>query len=228
MVRQLESPVSDARALACLRDESLAALGVDSPFGWPRRFRDFVRGWSASAGGSAPPPASDFSWRRTDRVVHAEVGKLPLSVSTDRIALCTRSWLEVVHASGAQERVDVGQAKRPSRPILEAYPAANLRVFAKAWPRELSRAGEFKRSRAGRRATLLALRRLLSLEVTERQLDQLCGEADEDSDVADALLAAITAAIACDVVEGWRLRAPTAEEAADALDEGWIFFPLRT
>src|SRR4051812_7491601 len=65
-----------------------AKVAIDAPFGWPEPFARAVaahgrmKPWPAGPGEERWP----FERRETDRVVHERAKKLPLSVSTDRIA----------------------------------------------------------------------------------------------------------------------------------------------
>jgi len=61
-------------------------VGVDAPFGWPGAFVEAVVAHHAGS----PWPSFDLTalcYRATDRFVHDETGRRPLSVSSDRIAV---------------------------------------------------------------------------------------------------------------------------------------------
>lgn len=95
--------------------------GIDAPFGWPARFVAAVAGWNEA--GVWPGPwdrgtQRELRLRETDRWIAAEIGKWPLSVSADSIAMCAMRTATVLHALGPVDRV--------RGPRFEAYPAAAL------------------------------------------------------------------------------------------------------
>ena len=108
-------------------DPAHAVVGVDIPFGWPRAFSRFVAGWRVAGGGAAPPGPREFRCRLTDRAVKAELGKEPLSVSADRIAMGARAWVDLVAAGGLAPRIDVSGSLCAERPtLIEVYPGATM------------------------------------------------------------------------------------------------------
>lgn len=215
----VRTPFTDAEAASALTDAGLAVMAVDTPFGWPSAFTSFVSKWSATRG-HPTPSSTDFSFRRTDLVVRAETGKQPLSVSSDRIALCTRSWASVVHAKQATDRVDVGQA--PTRPIIEVYPGASLVVFARRYELELE---HYKKDWAIRRTLVRRVASLFGVEGPNELIASLAGTGNDDSDPTDAFIAALTAVAYLERLAGWDVRRPRDEELIAAQTEGWIYFP---
>src|ERR1700739_4756758 len=61
------------------------AVGIDAPFGWPEAFAVAVAAWNFTSW--TDELRRRLCFRETDRVLHETVGRLPLSVSADRIAL---------------------------------------------------------------------------------------------------------------------------------------------
>lgn len=220
-------PFSDADAGSTLKDPGLDVVAVDTPFGWPKDFTGFVSAWSASSGGTPPPTSQSFSLRTTDLVVRQETGKQPLSVSADRIGLCARSWVNVVTAEKVADRIDVGQRPAPERPVIEVYPGASLKVFAKHSNSKVDDA-DFKKKRASREAALKGLSSVFGVQDPNQLTNMLIGVGDEDSDAADAFLAALTALAYLGQLPGWSVRRPASHELALAETEGWIFFPVPT
>ncbi|MFF0817555.1 DUF429 domain-containing protein [Rhodococcus sp. NPDC003318] len=102
-------------------------IGVDAPFGWPDAFVEFL------AAHHRRSPVRDLGLdtragrlplvrRRTDRMVHAATGIVPLSVSTDLIAHVALRCAGLL-ADLAVAGVDTG---RVDGRVVEAYPAAAL------------------------------------------------------------------------------------------------------
>lgn len=214
------APLDDAwlaEAAVGLRDLPPAAkVGVDAPFGWPAPF--------AQAVGEADPAAWPLGLgadrtalvrRETDRHVHRRTGKLPLSVSTDRIAYpalrCAALLAWWARRTGAAvPRSGEGLA-------CETYPDAVLRLLL-GLPR--GRVPSYKgveAPAAARRATLLEdlAGRGLRLSPAHRAA---CAAGD---DALDALLCAIAARAAA---IGLTEPPPPAQRDA-AAREGWIHLP---
>lgn len=223
---KVAQPFSDADAGSTLKDQGLIVVAVDTPFGWPKDFSSFVSTWSASTGGPPPPTSLSFSLRTTDLVVKQETGKQPLSVSADRIGLCARSWVNVVTAEKVANRIDVGQRPTPERPVIEVYPGASLKVFAKHSNSTVDEV-EFKKKRASREVALKGLLSMFGVRDQQHLAKQLIGVGEEDSDAADAFLAALTALAYLGKLPGWSVRRPSDTELTSAQTEGWIFFPQR-
>lgn len=220
-------PFSDADAGSTLKDRGLNVVAVDTPFGWPKDFTGFVSAWSASTGGPPPPSSASFSLRTTDLVVRQETGKQPLSVSTDRIGLCARSWVNVVTTEKVANRIEVGQSPTAERPVIEVYPGASLKVFAKHSNSTVAEA-DFKKNRGSRQAALKGLFSMFGVQDPNQLTNKLIGVGEEDSDAADAFLAALTAVAYLGQLPGWSVRRPTSNELTLAETEGWIFFPVPT
>lgn len=190
-------------------DEKLDALifesdviGVDAPFGWPEDFVSAVANWTADAW--SPGVRDRFQFRETDRAVRERIGRWPLSVSTDRIALPAMRAMALLHRHGVSDRSGNGQ-------FFEVYPAASLY----AWKLRCRGYKRIDAECAGLRSDILSeLRASLPwLEVPENYIDS--------SDSLDALVASLTARAAA---QGLTIR-PTSAQAAAARTEGWIHFP---
>jgi predicted nuclease with RNAse H fold len=113
-------------------------VGIDAPLGWPE---PFLRALAEDDWPAPGAPRQALERRATDLWIHRTTGKLPMSVSTDRIAYCAM-----------RARVLIGAAPRDgSGRFVEAYPDAALRVWG------VRGVGSYKGPTArGRRAAILA------------------------------------------------------------------------
>lgn len=126
-----------------LDDDALAdlavradAVGIDCALGWPDEFLDFItahaRGDRLERGTVGGGPDEGLAWRRrlayreTDRFVHEQAGRWPLSVSTDRLGLTAMrcaALLDTLDRRGLDvDRSGAGH-------VAEVYPAATLRLW---------------------------------------------------------------------------------------------------
>ncbi len=211
-IRWAESRARVVFARAKLGDRELVELaaahdrvGIDSPFGWPRRFVEFVL---AHRAGELP----EHDWndelnramrmRGTDVRVHERSGKFPLSVSTDRIALIAMRCATLLGKLGVVDRSGVGK-------IGEVYPGATLRVWVLASKDKPTD------------AELLA--RLLARTSEWLVWDELAlANCRASRDCFDAVIASlITRAAAVGLTHP-----PRADELELAREEGWIMLPI--
>jgi hypothetical protein len=206
-VEELKVGVDDDRILelARLGDK----LGIDVPLGWPDAF---VTSVTAHHAGRAWPGSSQRSlcFRETDRLVHRETRRPPLSVSSDRIAIPAMraaAVLSVLAASGML----VDRAGR--RVVVEVYPAAALRRWG------LPASGYKGRDRQDQRRGLI--QQLLARAVCLRPSAVVMAQCEADDNALDALIAALVArAAACGLCE------PVPAEALPLAEkEGWIALP---
>ncbi|MBE2315467.1 DUF429 domain-containing protein [Solirubrobacter sp. CPCC 204708] len=164
--------------------------GIDAPFGWPEPF-------VAAVSGAAPWPRDRrvLTHRATDRFVHREIGKLPMSVTTDRIAYCAMRCVTLIE--GCEIAV-------------EAYPDAALRVWVGGpW-------SSYKRDARERRAVLLEP--LLEVAPLSAAQIEACLAFDDNLDAVVCALVARAAAVDETVP-------PPPELARLAEVEGWIQLP---
>lgn len=207
-----------------LDDDTLAdvavevdSVGIDCALGWPDEFLAFVaahaRGDRLDRGTAGAGPAEGMAWRRrlayreTDRVVRAETGRWPLSVSTDRLGLTAMrcaALLDTLDRRGLD--VDRSGAGR----VAEVYPAATLRRWG------LDTRG-YKIDSARRAALLDDLRRRAPwLDLGAH--DVLLAANDDAFDSLIACLATRAHAL------GRSLPVPD-ELRAQARREGWVALP---
>jgi predicted nuclease with RNAse H fold len=182
------------------------ATGIDAPFGWPMLFVDAVRRWSEGETWPAPLSADTrrpLRLRETDRWIHEQTGKWPLSVSADSIAMCAMRAVTILSRLGDVDRVD--------GPHFEVYPGAAL----KRWG--LDSAG-YKRERQARERLLDALAPPGGwLLLTDAQRVELA----RTDHALDALVCALVARAAAT----GRTQRPSAEMRTVAVREGWIHLP---
>lgn len=207
-----------SNAVLAARAQGADWVGIDAPFGWPEPFVDAVAAWSS--GGAWPgcgdelaePWRREMTLRRTDVHVHERVGKVPLSVSSDRIAYVAMRTAHLLSVLGAVP-VDSGARAVAGGPTcVEVYPAGTLAAIG-------ADARGYKRA-DGRDVRLRLLDHVGSqwpqLQATEH-VDELVA-----SDHAfDALLSAITAWCAA---RGTTLL-PEPHDEPQARVEGWIHLP---
>ncbi len=225
-VTHVHSSGTDRDVVKVCTNVSLDVVAIDIPFGWPSAFCRFVHEWSATGDNNPTLPEPEtFRFRATDRVIRKELGKTPLSVSSDRIAMGARAWAAIAanHLLRPQIRVEVETKPTELPMIVEVYPAATL---AALFPKN----GAFKRykSDAAIRASLLdQLKLQFRLRYDNQQRSEIVS-GGSDSDKIDALIAAITALIHIGRVPKWTSRSPEKIEIEAARREGWIFFPVQS
>lgn len=239
VVDQVLSPLASTDITNLCKQRTISTVGIDIPFGWPRKFSEFVSDWTPTSGASTVCPASlDYRYRTTDRFVHSRLGKWPLSVSSERFALGTRLWCELYQKENLNGRIDlIGNRPTGAPTIIEVYPAATLAALSKGGLR-LAIAG-YKADEKIRRPLLKRVTETFGITFTgSLTLEQIVGSG-KGSDMADALIAALTAAVydfdpalatggnGATPLGGWRICKPSEAQRADALKEGWIFFPTK-
>ena len=197
-------------------------VAIDAPFGWPE---PFVRAVAAHGRLQPWPSALDekrwrFERRETDRVVRERANKLPLSVSTDRIAYPAMRCAAILGA--LQVRLGGEAVARDGTGLVaEAYPDAALRCWLpELWAaREGSYKGASQAARDRRERLVEALLGALGdrFAVTLEQREQ-CVDSD---DCLDALVCALLAR----AVQRGATIAPKHEHRRLARVEGWIHLP---
>lgn len=191
------------------------AVGIDAPFGWPQPFVDFLAEEGAPPWDAARRDALCF--RRTDRRVWAALGRPPLSVSSDRIALPAMRCAGLLRALGVADRSGGGR-------VVEVYPAVALKrwgLLAKGYkaPRRAPR----RLGEAAADAPLPLLFGALLAACPWLEIGEVAAAlCRRDDDAFDALVAALIArAAALGLTER-----PAPEEEDLARVEGWIAVPV--
>jgi predicted nuclease with RNAse H fold len=200
--------VAEGPALQCT-DEDLDALigradvvGIDAPFGWPTEFVAAVAGWTAREWSANARDRLQF--RETDFAVRDRIGRWPLSVSTDRIALPAMRAMALLHRHGVTDKSGGGR-------FFEVYPAGSLFCWNLRY-RGYKRIDD--ECASYRKEILNELRAKMSwLEVSDAYA--------ESSDSLDALVASLTARAAA---QG-QTSACSQIQLEAAKREGWIHLP---
>jgi Protein of unknown function (DUF429) len=198
-------------------------VGIDAPFGWPEPFADALAAharmepWPAGLGEGR----ARFERRATDVFVWERAKKLPLSVSTDRIAYPAMRCAAILGA--LQGRLGAAAVARDgSGVVAEAYPDAALRRWLPdEWiARETSYKGAAPAARARRERLVATLRAALGarLALSDSQHARCC----ESDDCLDALVCALVARA---VQLGSTIPPGDPEQRRLALVEGWIHLP---
>ena len=201
-------------------------IGIDAPFGWPdamvRAVRHHAEGqpWPESAG------SQKLRYRATDWFVQARTasngtGVWPLSVSSDRIAVCAwrcASLLSRFSDSVGRPIDRTGAEMSPGRALVEVYPAAALAMWGLA-----SRG--YKRTGTGPLEARRAIVEALSSVAGEALVvdDDVTAACIGSDDALDALVASLVARAAA---TGDTLL-PDDGDLEVARREGWIHLPER-
>jgi predicted nuclease with RNAse H fold len=178
------------------------AVGIDAPFGWPTEFSLTVSVWNFNYWN--PELREELCFRKTDRFVYETVGRWPLSVSADRIALPAMRTFALLVRHGVTDRS--GNEK-----FYEVYPAGSLSRWS------LTNRGYKKNTDDHEQARMSILDRLCKA-MPWLVVPEACAAT---GDGLDALIASLTARAA---MQGRTLR-PTPEQAPYARREGWIHLP---
>jgi len=192
-------------------------VAIDAPLGWPT---DFVRGladpdrWPVGIDGDR----SRLERRATDHWVHRMTGKLPLSVSTDRIAYAAmRAAGLIAHYSDA-----TGHAVDRTGftgTLCETYPDPAIRTLG-LWPEQFGKRDSYKGDATHVREAIVAtLQRQAPWLVMQPEHAAACVDSD---DCLDALICALVArATEMDCSEP-----VPGEYLSEAMSEGWIHLPV--
>jgi predicted nuclease with RNAse H fold len=191
-------------------------IGIDCPLGWPDTFVRFLRDFHEGSHAGIPAVA-DSAWRRslayriTDEQVRTDLAEfkvIPLSVATDRIGLTA------MHAARLQALLAaVGHKvdRDGTGLIVEVYPAGGLAYWG-------MKHRQYKGSKyeVALGDLVGSLPRWLKLGEHEA----LCRRSDHAFDAVVAALLARAAALGF-------TKAPSADQLAAAIREGWIAMPNR-
>ena len=183
--------------------------GIDCPFGWPTAFLAFLCAASRPTGEPIQQhqrPYRELRYRATDLAVHRVVGRWPLSVSSDLIAVAAFRCQGLLTRMGLTDRSGDGR-------VYEVYPAAALEVWGLVSKRY--KGGHGRPQREALVAQLLE--RAEWLMVDQKSREQLASS----DDALDALVDALNARAA---KLGLTVR-PEADEHRAAVREGWIAIP---
>jgi hypothetical protein len=189
-------------------------VAIDAPFGWPAPFIAALIDFTNSGHWPSGRERRPLLLRTTDLAVKEKTGTDPLSVSSDRIAICAMRCAELL-----VELAGDGQLDRTGAGLVaEVYPAAALRQW-----------GFDPRSYKGSKPEKVEKRRQLVTDVTaatSRWLD-LTSEQHELVAASDHIFDAVVSAIVGRAVEVGRTLPIPLEHRTVAASEGWIHLPPR-
>ncbi len=213
-VEAIQRPAADERIIRAA-GSTVAAIGLDCPFGWPADFVSFIQ--LAHTSTTCTPltkhEADHLKYRATDRWLRKQSFPVsrkpvhPLSVAADKLGAVALRCVRLVQCLAA-ERGD-------RRTIYEVYPAASL-------ARWMSLGGSYKKATPASKA----LRRRIVDQLVEQGLDvggfgETLVASDDD---LDALVSALTAALAF----AGRTDPPPPHLEQLSRSEGWIHVPSMT
>ena len=212
-VQAIHRPATDACIVRAAGND-VAAVGIDSPFGWPLPFLSFVlSGRKPSRPDSLTQADFDrLKYRSTDLWVREHfqsVGKTvrPLSVATDKLGAVALRCIHLVQRLAAIRRHET---------ILEVYPAASLANW-------IALQGSYKASSSDKQAANANRRRIVDLFVCHGLDVSTFGETLSNSDDdLDALVSALTAALSY----AGKTHPPPPHLEDLAASEGWIHVPI--
>jgi predicted nuclease with RNAse H fold len=189
-------------------------VGIDAPFGWPDAFIDAVVAHQTGQpwpGRQSDPVANrrTLRYRATDLRI-AESGRIPLSPSSDLIAVTTMRCAALQDLISQQEPVD--RAGIDGK-LVEVYPAAALR----AWDfTDVGYKGSEGRAMLGELAANL-VEHCKSLEISNADLER-CSRDDDEFDAFVCALVARAASLGLTEL-------PQPALLGQARLEGWIHVP---
>ncbi len=203
VVSKLEVGVSDADILEAASE--CDGIGIDAPFGWPQPFVQFVCE-RAALPGSLPrwedPHRDRLRFRQTDFRAKELLGRWPLSVSSDLIAITA------MRCAGLLAELNVVDRSGDGR-VFEVYPAAALHAWGLP-------------SRKYRLNLDLMLQQLLGQCSTLRLSDEIYRACAQSHHAFDALISSMVANAAL-----LHLTTPPGAAGQElAKEEGWIAIPL--
>jgi predicted nuclease with RNAse H fold len=196
-------------------------VGVDAPFGWPDAMVEAVHGFAH--GGPWPEAAPrELRYRVTDLAVRDAVARergtsvWPLSVSSDRIAVCAwrcaRLLTEYAKRSG-------WELDRVGGHVVEVYPAGALAMWGLPHKGYKSNsAATAAPGREKRTAALAELERAAAWLALSEDVREACAAND---DAFDALVSSLVARAAAT----GRTLTPDPHQLDAARREGWIHLP---
>jgi hypothetical protein len=190
-------------------------IGIDAPFGWPIPFVEMMCEGSPASGLEPAWTAErrdSLRFRLTDYRVRDALGRWPLSVSSDLIAIAAMRCAGLLRSLGVSDRSGDGR-------VFEVYPAVALGVWG------FSTKGYKSGSRRARQEGQ-GLGELVRVVLDACPWLDLSDEARQrclrDDDAFDALIASLVARAA----HLGLVTRPTVAEVERARSEGWIAIPL--
>jgi predicted nuclease with RNAse H fold len=210
VVEHLALGQTDARIVALIEDCDKA--GIDCPLGWPEPFVDFLIAQREGRAVASSDVAARrrLAYRTTDLVLKEQTGVLPLSVAADLIG---HTAMRVAGILSALAVGGVPVDRSGAGVVVEAYPAAALRVWGLYRPRY--KGPDSRAIRDGLVDDLLSA--LPPLRIGADEL-ALCRQSDDAFDAVVCALIARAAALG-------NTRRPGPDQEEVAASEGWIAVP---
>jgi predicted nuclease with RNAse H fold len=215
-------------------------IGIDAPFGWPDAMVDAIHRYATEGNWPVDTGPDRLRYRMTDRFVHEiiaeerDVSVWPLSVSSDRIAVCAWRCADLLREFSERtgwllDRVGVpvtgcssNAASGPpvARGVIEVYPAGALALWGfpfKGYKRTANKSASAAHQQ--RAAILTALEEAGGgwLVLTEDVRDVCL----QDDDAFDSFICGLVARAAATN----RTLLPLRDQRTTAAREGWIHLP---
>jgi len=210
-IRLLHVDVDDAEIIQLASGPAVAKVGIDAPFGWPARFVEAVSEYAHGRWPDVTP--RQLAFRTCDQHVRETTGRLPLSVSSDRIAYAAMRCAGLLTTLSGDAPID----RTGSGLAVEVYPAAALRQWG------LPATGYKGASETHARVRSALVRAVVDATSPWLRVSAVqAGELERNDHLLDAVLAALVARA---TLVGATLPVPEEHRLAAAI-EGWIQLPL--
>ena len=193
-------------------------VGIDAPFGWPDAMVHALPAW-AETGRWTTAEKADLTYRLTDRRIgEMPRQRLPLSVSSDRIAITAWRCAGLLDRMGTEAGGSLSRVGTDG--VYEVYPGGALTAweFDRVGYKARGGAEAKTKQRCARVALLKALRERAPWLVVDA-IEEACHVADH---ALDALIAALVARAAG---VGLTRRPDRNDDHARIEREGWIHLP---
>ncbi len=200
-------PADDEAVISACRSGAVE-VGIDCPLGWPEQFISAITAHRDHGPWPGGKP-QEMVYRATDRYVHEQVGRWPLTVASDKIGWVAMRCAALLHTL----RTDGQSLDRAGGDVVcEVYPAAALRCWG------IAPAGAEKRPEV-LGGLVDAVREAMPALAFADRAEDACRSSDH---AFDALVCALVARAA--MIDATKL--PETDEQRDlARTEGWIMLP---
>ena len=208
-------------------------IGIDAPFGWPVRVVEAQRDFDERGVWPEDATSDVLRYRTTDHYVSGHASRAegvrvwPLSVSSDRIAVCAWRCARLLsrysrETSWSLDRVGLPSSSAPEQGIAEVYPAAALARWGAH--HKGYKSSTAATAAAGRKQREKVMKGLCKSAGSWLQLDAVREDCLASDDAFDAFLAALVARAAARGLTDH----PGADDRLVVEREGWIHLPTTT
>jgi predicted nuclease with RNAse H fold len=210
LVRPWQGAATDDALIDAAVDSDVVA--VDAPLGWPVEFVAAIAAHERLEPWLGKVDRTNLCFRRTDEVVRARTGRWPLSVSADKLGIVAMRCALLQEGMAVRAWDGRRQPRDGSGQLIEAYPAAALKLLGLP---ASGYKGPKPESRELRRRILRGLAVMSDLE-----------QVFETSVASDNHLDAVVSALV-----GWMAATGRTDRPVSAVDqrlaliEGWIHLP---